>query len=93
MDDEVRRVQAAYLRILEALDYVVDADGNFHSLLAIPATKIAIAFRLAKCGFQQTGTAYVSRAPQPQPVPAPLPAEGWHTPPIVTYEHVPRGQR
>jgi hypothetical protein len=91
---EVMAVQAAYLDLLEALDYVVGPDGAFHSLLAIPSTKLAIAFHLAKVGFRRTGTRYVSRAAQAPPPAAfggtPQPGEGWHTPPTVTTEHVPR---
>jgi hypothetical protein len=89
---EMMAVHGAYLQILDALDYVVDPDGAFHSLAAIPATKLAIAYHLAKAGFRPTGTRYVERYTGPR-TPPPTPPEGWHTPPTVTYEHVPREAR
>ena len=91
---EMLDVQAAYLHILDCLDYVVGPDGVFHSLAAISSTKLAIAFHLAKCGLRPTGEVYVTRADTAPPPPAfsgaPQPGEGWHTPPVVTTEHVPR---
>jgi|SRR5215472_19149495 len=93
---EMMAVHSAYLQILECLDYTVDADNVHHSFAAIPATKLAVAYHLAKCGFRRTGTSYVQKldptTPQPAPAAGPLPGEGWHTPPVITYEHTPRNQ-
>jgi hypothetical protein len=58
---EMLKVQAAYLQILECLSYPVDPEGTVHDLSAIQPTRLAVAWTLALCGFRQTGKAYIKK--------------------------------
>lgn len=58
---EMVKVQAAYLEILDCLNYPVDPEGHTHDLSAITPTKIAIAWTLALAGFRHSGKKYIKK--------------------------------
>lgn len=60
---EMKKVQDAYLQILDCMSYPVDPQGNVHDLNAIGPTKLAIAWTLALNGFRRTGKKYIKKKP------------------------------
>ena len=52
---EVAEVQAAYLEILECLNYPVDPAGHVHYLSILGPTKVAVAYTLALAWFRKSG--------------------------------------
>lgn len=58
---EMLKVQAAFLQILDVLSYPVDPEGHVHDLSALGPTKNAIAWTLALCGCRFTGRRYIKK--------------------------------
>jgi hypothetical protein len=58
---EMLKVQAAYLQILDCLSYPTDPEGHVHDLSALGPTKIAIAWTLALCGARFSGKRYIKK--------------------------------
>lgn len=58
---EMVKVHAAFLQILDVLSYPTDPDGHVHDLSALGPTKNAIAWTLALCGCRFTGRRYIKK--------------------------------